>query len=241
MLATQSIVGTPEPFASLTVEQLCHLLDHAPELVGTASVGKPNRGWLLNGVQLSPAPFWEVLAPERAFGTPELVGCLERAASEVQQSFPGDPIRVGDLSYAKGGFIRSHRSHQSGRDADVGYYYLDDSPWYTKADHKNLDRRRTWAFVRTLVTDCDIEYVFIDIRVQELLREHAEAIGERTEWLDSLFARGPGKPGIIRHTWGHQTHIHVRVHDPEAEAVGERVLHAELWARMRRPSPWARR
>ena len=240
-LPTEPIVPRPLPFEELSTKQVLQLLDRYPKLLGTASVGKANRGRLLNGVHLPQSDRWTLQSEEHAWGTPALVNCLERAVEAVHARFPNTPpLDIGDLSREEGGYLRGHRSHQSGLDADIGFYYLNDEPWYTKANRRNLDVERTWVLVRTLATDCDAEYLFVDLRIQALLREHAEKIGEAPEWLDELFSKGRNKPGIIRHTWGHQTHIHYRVFDDRAQLVGERVLQAELWARMRRPSAWSR-
>ncbi len=240
-LPLQHIEPRRPPLEGLTSGQVHQMLDRYPELLGPASIGKPNRGRLLNGVRLPPSPHVRIEAPENVWGTPALVTCLQRAVAAVQDHHAGTPaLYVGDMSREQGGYLRGHRSHQAGLDADIGYYYLDEVPWYTKANERNLDVARTWTLVHALVTDCDVEYVFIDLRVQALLREHAEQQGADPEWLDALFSKGRHKPGIIRHTWGHQTHIHFRVFDDRAQMRGERVHLAKMWARMRRPSAWSR-
>jgi murein endopeptidase len=240
-LPTQHIESRSNPLEGVSLAELHQMLVQQPALLGTASIGVPNRGNLLNGVQLPASPSLTVVSAEHAWGTPDLIACLQRSVDAVQDQFPDTPpLYVGDLSQPEGGYLRGHRSHQSGLDADIGYYYRDEAAWYTKADSRNLDVARTWALVRALVSDCDIEYVFIDLRIQVLLREHAVQIGEVPEWLDTLFAKGPRKTGIIRHAHGHQTHIHLRIWDDRAQVIGEHVHLAKMWARMRQPSAWAR-
>src|SRR5437764_593142 len=83
---------------------------------------------------------------------------------------------------------RCHASHQSGRDADLGYYYKPGyQAWYQPASVYTMDRARSWAFVRALVTETDVEAIFIDMRVQRLLYEYALSAGEDRAWLDGLF------------------------------------------------------
>jgi murein endopeptidase len=220
------------PFEDLDLPSFYQMLRRQPELLGPASVGSPVFGALLNGQRFPSSPTWQVQVPDRAWGTPELVSCLERSVAAVQERFPGSPVlQVGDLSRPEGGFLRGHKSHQSGLDADIGYYYHGESAWYLTATEKNLDRERTWALVRALVTDCSVEYLFVDMLVLVLIREHAEQVEEDQAWVASLFARGPSKPGIIRHVWGHRTHMHVRIHDGVAEALGERIEKAQAWAK----------
>lgn len=224
----------PVPFDGLDIASFHKMMVTRADLLGPASVGKPTRGFLLNGKQLPSSPFWQIQVPDRAWGTPELVACLERSVSAVHEQFPGSaPLPIGDLSRRDGGYLRGHVSHQSGLDADLGFYYHGETAWYLEATEKNLDRDRTWALLRALVTDCDVEYVFVDFLVVVLLRSHAEELGEDPAWLDGLFAKGPRKPGIVRHAWGHRTHMHVRIHDEPARALGERVEQAQRWGKER--------
>lgn len=220
------------PFEELDLPSLHLMLKRQPDWLGPASMGSPVFGGLLNGQQLPASPHWQIQVPDRAWGTPELVSCLERSVAAVHERFPGSPVlHVGDLSRPEGGFLRGHKSHQSGLDADLGYYYHGESAWYLRATEKNLDVERTWALVRALVTDCSVEYLFVDMLVLVLIRQHAEQVEEDQAWVASLFARGPSKPGIIRHVWGHRTHMHVRIHDGLAEALGERIEKALMWAK----------
>ena len=231
ILAKQLISPLRMAFDGLDSESFYQVLRRQPDLIGPASIGSVSRGELLNGVQLDSTAYWMVQDPRRAWGTPELVECLERSIMSVQNSFPGTlPLYIGDLSRSEGGVLRGHASHQSGRDADVGYYYRGESVWYLPATEKNFDCDRNWAFVRAVLTDCSVEYIFVDFLVLVLLREHARRVEEDKAWVESLFALGPKKPGIIRHEHGHRTHMHVRVRDWEAEALGARVVRVRRWA-----------
>jgi penicillin-insensitive murein endopeptidase len=164
------------------------------------------------------------------FGTEETVKSLRDAAAEVRRAYPGGPdLLVGDLSRARGGYLRPHRSHQLGLDADLGYFYRTPGKWYTKANASNLDRERTWAFMKVLIARGNVEYIFVDRSVQALLREHALAAGEDPLWLETLFESPRRKDTLFRHTRGHATHFHVRFLDPGAEESGRR-----LTARLRR-------
>jgi penicillin-insensitive murein endopeptidase len=133
---------------------------------------------------------------------------------------------IGHISGKNGGYLKPHLSHQSGRDVDLGYYYLGGSRWYARADAQNLDRDRTWALVRAIVTETDVELLLIDRSIQSLLVEYAESKGEDKEWLELLF-RGKGSvPPIIRHASGHATHLHARFYNPIATETGRRCYAA---------------
>jgi murein endopeptidase len=211
------------PLAGWSDEQLERALIDDPAALGSISIGRPNGGSLMNGVQMPPGPLWELVDPAHAWGTQETVDQLSRAIEEVARLHPGAPrVSIGHISARRGGPLRPHRSHQSGRDVDVSYYYLDPAKhWYARATARNLDRVRTWALVRALVTGTDVDLILIDHSVQTLLREHALAAGEDPQWVAGLFS---GPRPVIRHAPGHATHIHIRFFSPIAQETARRVM-----------------
>ena len=82
------------------------------------------------------------------------------------------------------------------------------------------------AMLRALISRTDVQYIFVDRRLQRLLRSYAEAIGEDRAWLESVFDGIPGEPAIIRHEPGHDTHFHVRFYNPIAEETARRCYSA---------------
>lgn len=224
VIEEQTLRAPTGPLSNLSPKEIQTLVATDLPSLGPISVGRPNRGRLINGVTLPEAEGIEIMNPERNFGTRVTVDSLLAAVAEVRAAHPNTPtLRVGDISRAPGGYIRPHRSHQNGLDVDLGYYYSSDARWYTKANAQNLDRERTWALVKALIAQGTVEYMFMDRSVQTLLREHALASGESPEWVDGLFQKAPRTEAMIRHTWGHLTHFHVRFSDPEAEATARRL------------------
>jgi penicillin-insensitive murein endopeptidase len=224
-LSIEPVTIRPErhPLDGLSPLELATRVRTTPGDLGTAIVGRPNRGKLLNPVRLESGAGLEVMNDERCFATPATASSIRAAVAEIERDFPGSLLRVGDISSRRGGYIRPHRSHQAGVDADIGFYYLGQAKWYTKANASNLDRERTWALVKALVRQGTVEYLFVDRSIQVLLREHALAIGEPREFVETLFESPAKKDTLIRHTWGHLTHFHVRFIDPVAEETGRRV------------------
>jgi murein endopeptidase len=223
-LVLQEVTVAPasRPLAALSRAEIHRLLRASPQRLGSASLGPPNNGSLLNGVELPASPFWSVVRLERSWATSETAASVTRAIEIVQRRFPGThTLYIGDISRERGGYLRPHRSHQSGRDADIGYYYLDGPAWYRRATAENLDRARTWALLEALIEGGDVEYIFIDRDLQALLREHAASIGEDAGWLDAVF--GNPRTAIVRHASGHRTHLHVRFHNDSAEHTGRLV------------------
>lgn len=213
------------PLARLDERVIGDLVAYDIAALGPMSVGAPNRGALINPVQFPEGPYWHRNDADRAWGTAETVQFVKQAIERVNEEHPDSPVLyVGDFSNFEGGTLKRHKSHQSGRDVDLGYYYLDKQRWYRPANAKNLDRARTWTLVRTLLTESPVEYIFMDTSVQRLLRAEALAQGEDPAWLARVFEGGPGrKESIIRHKPGHATHLHVRFDNPVAQLSAERA------------------
>jgi hypothetical protein len=99
----------------------------APYSKMSLSVGHPNAGYQVRAKKLKKGPGLEILpkSRDRVYGHPSLVLMLQRSAKQIARSFPGSTLTVGDLSFAGGGPLVGHASHQSGRDADVLFYVRD--------------------------------------------------------------------------------------------------------------------
>jgi murein endopeptidase len=199
--------------------------DDLPSL-GSITVGRPSGGALLNAVRMPEGDHWVLVDPSHAWGTQETIDYLTAAIAAVQAEFPGShPIYIGHISARHGGALSPHISHQAGRDVDLSFFYDDErsARWYARANARNLDRARTWAFVRALVTHTDVELVLVDHSIRKLLEEHALSIGEDADWIEGLFR---GRPGVLRplivHAKGHATHLHVRFFNPTAQETARR-------------------
>lgn len=178
---------------------------------------------------MADGPYWVVQNPQRAWGTEETIASIVAAVGAVNAAFPDSPkLYVGDISAEHGGHIRPHHSHQSGRDVDLGLYYTKGPAWFVRARADNLDRPRSWALLKALIVDPNVEVIFVDRSIQRLLKDYAVTLGEPRERLDSLFdERTAFSDRLIRHEWGHLTHFHVRFKCPKAVEAGERT-HREL-------------
>jgi hypothetical protein len=191
---------------------------------GSASVGTPTRGSLVDGRELGLSDGIE-LAGDYHWGTDSVVRSIERAVREVRRCHPGSPdIYVGDISRERGGWLRPHRSHQAGLDADIGFYYLGPASWYERATAKNLDVVRTWALWRALVGGGNVDMIFADRSIQDLIKAHLAKLPAAEQPPEGFFEKSKQSPAIVRHAWGHATHFHVRFLDPEAVARGLALL-----------------
>jgi hypothetical protein len=211
--------------------ELHRLVREKPEALGSASLGSPTRGSLFGGVELKDSDGIQ-RAGGYGWGTEMVIRSIERAVREVRRCHPDSPrLHVGDIARERGGWLKPHRSHQSGLDADIGYYYRTQATWYQHATAENLDAARTWALVRALVEGGNVEIIFMDVSVQRLLEAHIAALPAGEQPPEDLFESPTKKDALIRHTWGHATHFHVRFLDPAAVALGNRL--ADILPRFR--------
>jgi LysM repeat protein/murein endopeptidase len=191
--------------------------------IGSISIGKPNAGYLINGVRMPEGKEWIVGVPDHAWGTDETIEALVHCIKKVHDEIPDTPpVILGSISAEHGGPVPPHKSHRTGRDVDIHFFLTKRSPnkWYEDATADNLDRRRTWALIRTITTDTDVEMILIDQSVQDLLEEYALGIGEDPTWIEELFHDVRPYSALIRHVPGHTGHMHVRFVSPYSRRRG---------------------
>jgi murein endopeptidase len=198
------------------------LMQLDPTALGPLSIGLPSAGLLFNPRPMPEGPLWKIRNPDEAWGTTETIGYVIKAIETVEGRFPGSPrIVIGDISDPDGGRLNWHASHQAGRDVDIGFYHRQEVEDLRRGRRSNLDVPRTWALVRALITETDIDRIFVDRSIQRLLFSHAVEIGEDRTWLDDIFGRKTGgKDALIQHVPRHRDHLHARFHNPRAQEWG---------------------
>jgi penicillin-insensitive murein endopeptidase len=200
-------------------------------------VGLPHQGVLTGAVALPlRGPGFRVLrskSPIR-WGNPRLVSAIQSAARTVAEESPGALLVVGDLSARSGGAQSGHRSHRTGRDADLLLYALTPdgrpvpSPGFLRFgpdglaetdDHTfvRLDVPRTWLLVKALVEspEASVQWLFLARWLEALVIEHARARGEDPElvWHAETVLLQP------RDSLPHDDHLHLRIACTPEEAV----------------------
>jgi penicillin-insensitive murein endopeptidase len=213
------------PLLALSEAELTARYKQDPQSLGAISAGPPRAGVLINGVQMPKDDKWILLDPGRAYGTQETVDALARIITRVNQRFPdAPPLPIGHISAQRGGHLNPHLSHQSGRDADVGYYYRTPMRAFVTATGDNLDMPRTWTLVKAAIKETDVEMILMDRSIQKLLADYAAMNGEDPAFIDEVFQiRGKNARAPIRHIKGHGNHLHFRFHNPVAEELGRRL------------------
>lgn len=193
------------------------------------SIGRPQAGRLAHATQLLPGEGYHLRRPERTYGTEPAVDHIKRAIAAVQRHYPSlHELAIGDLSAETGGPISMHASHQSGRDADLGFYFVERPANYPAsfvvASEDKLHFEASWKLLSSLADTRSepegVQRIFMTYSTQKLFYELARSRGVPRARLDELFQypRGIGAPGgIIRHEPGHDEHIHVRFKCPPSD------------------------
>ncbi len=201
----------------------------APFSIMSLSVGAPDNGWQLRAKKLKTSPFLKVKTSSRpnVYGHPSLVLMLQRSAKEVAQSGHGAKMLVGDLSSERGGPLAGHVSHQSGRDADIGFYVLDERGRSVLLDHfvtfrgdgtsveqpkLRFDDYRNWLLVQSWVNDerAGLTHIFVSWPLRSRLLAFAAKTPQFQKYVEqaAILLKQPEDAGA------HDDHFHVRVSCP---------------------------
>jgi penicillin-insensitive murein DD-endopeptidase len=201
----------------------------APYALMSLSVGAPNAGWQLRGKKLKKTPHLRIKAGSESnvYGHPALVLMLRRSAKEIARVAPGSSMLVGDLSSKPGGPLAGHRSHQSGRDADVGFFAIDRSGKRVNPerfvhfgkDGKALDGSgvlfddwRNWLLVQSWVRDqrAGLSHIFVSAGLRLRLLRFAQS-------RPAFRAQVPEVAALLKQpedSSPHDDHFHVRIACP---------------------------
>lgn len=238
----------------------------ASEIIGR-SVGSPTDGQLVGGARLADGPHlrsYPVYAGHEArWGLPSLVSMIDRSAKAVRKQYPDAVLSVGHLSKAGGGEIDRHASHESGRDADLGFYVKSKSGKPLYADHMvpfapdgsapswpgaYFDEAKNWALVASLLADgrARITHIFVATHIRERLLTYAQRNGVPY----AVRVRASEVLAQPRGALPHDDHFHVRIACPSssdkcielpvARALkphGTTTAHARGTAKPARPAP----
>lgn len=188
------------------------------------SIGLPHDGQVVGAMPMLDGPGRKITAERwKTWATRSTVLQLDHVLNRWARSDAhAPPILVGNLSARQGGHLRPHQTHQSGRDVDLSYV----AKWDGKSavnwqhvDRNNLDAQRTWRLLKLLVSEAEVERIFIDRSLQRLLLDYARKHGvvrksRLAHWLEVAKGSRHGGP-IVKHVPGHRDHFHVRFACPK--------------------------
>lgn len=196
------------------------------------SVGSPNEGRLQGGVHLDLShPYLHVIPActrgDIRWGLPAMVNLIDRAARAVHKRYPGSVLDIGDISRKGGGDVLRHHSHESGRDADLGFYAVDargkqihgrafiqfdPSGESLNFPGARFDLDRNWLLVQEMLTDpgARVSHIFISEPLRQRLLAHARVRGVSRALLDRAAVAMMQPTGSMPH----DDHMHVRISCP---------------------------
>lgn len=203
----------------------------AGPVVPASSVGAPNEGKLVGGVKLDTSGGAVRVVPaykrgDTRWGLPALVHMIERAAKKVAKKHPGAVLGVGDISHKNGGDIFLHRSHESGRDADIAFYVVDQKGKDLQPDTfvtfqgsiesssmpgARFDVAKNWALVQAMLEDpvARVSHIFVADPLRRMLLAYA-----KRRVLPALYNRAAAVMMQPSNALPHDNHFHVRISCP---------------------------
>ena len=210
-------------FGEMEARRLFGSVDLPAEL-SLGAVGGYSRGCLAGAVPLPPdGPYHQAmrLSRNRNWGHPELVAYLEDLSKKIHERSGWPGILVGDLAQPRGGpMLSGHASHQIGLDADIWLMPQPNSRFSTQEREeisavsvllpgKREISRTVWkhdhfVLIKTAAEDERVARVFVNPAIKRALCEGE--YGDR-DWLRK-----------VRAWYGHDTHIHVRLHCPDSDS-----------------------
>jgi penicillin-insensitive murein endopeptidase len=155
------------------------------------------------------------------------VGLIDHAARSVRKQFPDAMLSVGHLSRNGGGEIDRHASHESGRDADIGFYVKNQQGKAIYADHfvpfrgdgtaaswpgAQFDDAKNWALIAAIAGDAQtrVTHIFVALPLRTRLLQYAEKIGAP----HAIRVRASELMAQPRGALPHDDHFHVRIGCP---------------------------
>lgn len=229
------VEGEPGPYVGTIQEDIETLLEvksepkppksePAPLSAVSQAIGPVNSGHLQNAtdvlkLQLAHRPAgFNIIRPTRRthFSTNELAFLLLKMGQFTKKEAPGQILSVGDLSRESGGALGSHKSHQNGLDADIGFYFDNKSfhGYFASAvavdkPHANWMPEAQWRLFKEVVGTKLVDRIFIHSTLKKALCSLAVQSGElhkdKPEGLAYETLRR-----LIADT-DHNTHFHLRV------------------------------
>lgn len=195
------------------------------------SIGSPTEGRLIGGRRLEEGPYLRVVpayaAADVRWGLEPLVAMLDRAARALRHRFPDAVLSVGHLSRPGGGDVDRHRSHESGRDADVAFFVRSAAGKQLLSSRfvafrgdgsavgwpgATFDDAKNWALLAAMVSDPEarVTHVFVASPLRARLLAYAERMGVPAP----LRVRAAELMQQPRGVLPHDDHFHVRIGCP---------------------------
>ncbi len=236
-VSAPSAFAAPEPPLAGAPDDLGREFPWLPGEDSTASVsvGDTSHGFLVGGRELLENDAVAILPKQRdrglRYGTEPIIEMIQ-AAGRALFAETKTRLWVGNIGKQHGGDITWSVSHNSGRDADLAFCYMNhkgepvDPPdlvplngeGLAKGQDLRLDPKRTWLVIKGLLAypKAEVQYLFMAEGLKTQVLMHAAQSGESAEL---LLRAGT----VIRQPVGsapHNDHLHLRIFCTETDVLG---------------------
>lgn len=221
--------------AALSLSSLagCYYIPTALTPASEGSVGSASYGVLTRPIEMpTTGNGFKLFRPYGAnhYGSDPLVKMLKEGAEAAKTSPDAPPLVIGDLAAKTGGEVEGHKSHRTGRDVDILFFYQTpagipiEAPGFVKVQtdgiafvqnasthlpYYALDLPRNWALVKSLVTSkhAQVQWLFVARQVESLIIEYARARDEdpMVIWQAESVMHEPAD------SMPHDDHFHLRI------------------------------
>lgn len=211
-----------------TVKPKMKLRFYGPK-VEPESIGRPSNGRLVGGVNIDPdgdnkGIGWVISAHrEGTWATPETIRAVKACIAQYRNTFKrskADPVAIGDLSKRHGGPFPPHKSHQSGRDVDIGYILTKrakdpERGELRRATPETLDLQKQWFLTKCFLDRQDTQVIFMETSIAKALRAYIEKTYKRQRMTMRKYLKLFDE--IVATDEEHVTHMHVRFKCPKGD------------------------
>ena len=178
------------------------------------SSGSTIHGRLLHGMQLPQnEALYSIRNPEHTYASSHAIEQLQLAIANFRRDFGFErELVIEDMSQRTGGKFPPHHSHRSGRDVDVELPLKAEIAVGTiPRDPAVVNWDAAWALVKALIATGEVRYIFLSRTRQDKLYAAAKRAGASEAELEE-YIQYPhnGLFALVRHSHGHDKHMHVR-------------------------------
>ena len=190
------------------------------------AVGKNNyiRGHLENPANVleyeraHQEPGFRILYPKREayYSTDDMRNVLASMGQYNKKFMNGYVTIIGDISAKRGGKLGRHTSHQMGLDADIAYYFADQSKQKGLVDAVSSSKpigafmaAEQWALFKAMVAQGNVDRIFIHSALKKELCKVAVRNGDLKESATDGVAFETLR--VLRPESNHDNHFHLRL------------------------------
>jgi murein endopeptidase len=112
--------------------------------------------------QVSALGYYSYASKDRQYGTASCIQTLRDVAGQFRHNMPDVEIGIGDISFAAGGYMSPHQSHQHGRHIDIRPLRKDKRRMPVTISDANYSREYTKLLVQALLAHRNVSAILFN-------------------------------------------------------------------------------